>query len=404
MQNTTARGIAMGSAFTSLANGTAALMYNPAGLGQMEFLEISLHHNSAPGDLLQETIIAGMPAGDAGNFAVAFNFSDNGIFEVRDDYGVLSDAVNRAGEMGLNICWGKEWAPGFFAGISAKAGRKNLADREYFFYGGDAGLLWKPLLNVALGAAFLNMGGRLGGDLAASGVSAGASWGFDIFKHKTLLLAASATSQINGPSRVNAGIEFSGNDMPSFRAGYIHDFSGQRTGGIAGITAGMGFKINSMFFDYAFVPAGDLGYSHRVSLTYVTSMKAPERQYLPKSDPRVISFETVYFDHEQSELTREAREKLKKNILLLQANNATEVRIAAYASKSGSRLYNMKLSEKRAIAIRNFLIREGDIYRDRVFIIWHGDNDPAVYETDPEDRNSEAAKLNRRGLFQVIKN
>jgi outer membrane protein OmpA-like peptidoglycan-associated protein len=79
-----------------------------------------------------------------------------------------------------------------------------------------------------------------------------------------------------------------------------------------------------------------------------------------------------------------------------------KIRIAGYASASGTKEYNQKLSERRATSVKNYLVQEGGIAQDRLSIIGYGDTRPAEYEPVPSDIYSEAAKANMRVLFEVI--
>ena len=55
--------------------------------------------------------------------------------------------------------------------------------------------------------------------------------------------------------------------MFAIRAGYKHNSAINNTlGALSGLTCGAGFKLGIMGIDYALVPYGDLGYTHRISL------------------------------------------------------------------------------------------------------------------------------------------
>jgi Outer membrane protein and related peptidoglycan-associated (lipo)proteins len=60
------------------------------------------------------------------------------------------------------------------------------------------------------------------------------------------------------------------------------------------------------------------------------------------------------------------------------------------------------LSERRAAAVKTYLIDEGGIASDRLDTIGYGETRPAVYEAKPSDLESKAAKANMRVLFEVI--
>jgi OOP family OmpA-OmpF porin len=129
-----------------------------------------------------------------------------------------------------------------------------------------------------------------------------------------------------------------------------------------------------------------------------------EKAAVVAAEPEVVVlvFEDIHFDFDKSTLKPEAKAILKRNIQLLKENPKTHVRIAGYTSASGSEEYNQKLSERRANAVKDYLISEGIITADRLAIVGYGEMSPARYEASPQDLLSQAAKANMRVLFEII--
>ncbi len=75
--------------------------------------------------------------------------------------------------------------------------------------------------------------------------------------------------------------------------------------------------------------------------------------------------------------------------------------MAGYTSAKGSEDVNQELSEKRANAVRDYLIEEG-IAPERITVIGYGRTRPAVYEVTPGDIDSKEALANMRVLFEVV--
>jgi len=136
----------------------------------------------------------------------------------------------------------------------------------------------------------------------------------------------------------------------------------------------------------------------------VAEEKVEEKVMVAAAEPKIIvlAFEDVHFDFDKSTLTPEAKRLLKKNIQLLKDNPEAQIRIAGYTSASGTEAYNQKLSERRASAVKAYLINEGIITRDRLSTIGYGEKNPAVYEAAPKELYSKAAKANMRVLFEII--
>jgi len=116
----------------------------------------------------------------------------------------------------------------------------------------------------------------------------------------------------------------------------------------------------------------------------------------------ILAFEDVHFDLNKSTLTDEAQTILKRNVKLLKNNPKCKVRIAGYTSASGTEEYNQSLSERRATAVKEYLIKEGVVTPDRLSTIGYGKAKPAEYEAAPRDLYSKAAKANMRVLFEII--
>ena len=138
----------------------------------------------------------------------------------------------------------------------------------------------------------------------------------------------------------------------------------------------------------------------------VSEPKAEEKVVVVASEPTekvvVLAFEDIHFDFDKATLKPEAQAILKRNIQLLKENPKAQIRIAGYTSASGSDAYNQKLSERRANAVKEYLINEGLISPDRLSMIGYGKKDPAMHESAPKELYSAAAKANMRALFEIV--
>ena len=140
----------------------------------------------------------------------------------------------------------------------------------------------------------------------------------------------------------------------------------------------------------------------------VSEPKAEEKVIVLASEPKieekviVLALEDIHFDFDKSTLTKEAQVILKRNIQILKENPKAKVRIAGYTSASGTEDYNQQLSERRAKAVKDYLVEEGIVTPDRLSEIGYGETNPAMYEAAPKDLYSKAAKANMRVLFEVI--
>lgn len=116
----------------------------------------------------------------------------------------------------------------------------------------------------------------------------------------------------------------------------------------------------------------------------------------------VLEFEDIHFDFDKSTLTPEARSALQRSITILQDNPEAKIRIAGYTSAAGTAEHNQTLSEQRATAIKDYLMSDGGIAKERLSVIGYGDTRPGSYEASPTTLNSVAAKENMRALFEIV--
>lgn len=82
----------------------------------------------------------------------------------------------------------------------------------------------------------------------------------------------------------------------------------------------------------------------------------------------------VYFDFDQATLKPDARALLLAHAERLK-ENPTDVRLEGHADERGSREYNMALGERRANAVRDFLVLQG-VRRSDLEVVSYGEERP----------------------------
>jgi peptidoglycan-associated lipoprotein len=103
----------------------------------------------------------------------------------------------------------------------------------------------------------------------------------------------------------------------------------------------------------------------------------------------------VFFEYDQAALSDQARATLQRNADWLNTayRRSSRVSIEGHADSRGTNEYNLALGERRAAAVRDYLVSLG-VTADRVNIVSKGEEDP----TCREDGESCWSK-NRRGHF-----
>ena len=91
--------------------------------------------------------------------------------------------------------------------------------------------------------------------------------------------------------------------------------------------------------------------------------------------------DTVNFDFDSSELTVSARSTLNRQSAFLSVNPDLMIVIEGHADERGTREYNLALGERRATAVRDYLVAKG-INAARVRTVSYGKERPAVSGSD----------------------
>ncbi|MBN1302742.1 MAG: OmpA family protein [Melioribacteraceae bacterium] len=114
----------------------------------------------------------------------------------------------------------------------------------------------------------------------------------------------------------------------------------------------------------------------------VASMKIPE-------------FEPVFFSTAENTIEKSEVEKLMKVLSFMNENKDAELVIKGYADSRGDEFYNLKLSERRAEAAKNWLVNKG-VSTDRIMTKALGEADPIG-----DNNTAEGQAKNRRAELIV---
>ena len=99
---------------------------------------------------------------------------------------------------------------------------------------------------------------------------------------------------------------------------------------------------------------------------------------------------TVYFDYDQSSLSSEAQATLDRQAAFLKASPSFRLIIEGHCDERGTREYNLALGDRRASAVRDYLVAKG-INASRLSTISYGKERPSVGGS-----NDTSYALNRR--------
>lgn len=106
-----------------------------------------------------------------------------------------------------------------------------------------------------------------------------------------------------------------------------------------------------------------------------TTNTAP--QVSPLDDPNSpLAQRVVYFDFDKSDIKPEFLDTLTAHAKYLVANPTQKVRIEGYTDERGTVEYNIALGDRRAQAVRRYLLFQG-VTADQISTVSYGESHPA---------------------------
>ena len=103
----------------------------------------------------------------------------------------------------------------------------------------------------------------------------------------------------------------------------------------------------------------------------------------------------VFFDYDESEIRPDAAQVLREKAEVLRASPQVQLQIEGHADERGSTEYNLALGNRRAEAVRQFLVGFG-LSEARFEIVSYGEEQPLVNAS-----NESAWARNRRAEFNI---
>jgi peptidoglycan-associated lipoprotein len=94
-----------------------------------------------------------------------------------------------------------------------------------------------------------------------------------------------------------------------------------------------------------------------------------------------MSSTTIYFDFDQNDIKSEFQETLTAHAAALSKNPSVSVVLEGYCDERGTPEYNLALSERRAISVKDFFLVNG-VSSGQIEAVPYGENSPAVEGSD----------------------
>jgi long-subunit fatty acid transport protein len=262
-----AKATAMGENFTALADDTSAVYWNAAGLSKAKTSQVDFMQLTWVAGISAKSFMGVCPISDTdfiGGYLMYLDtpqdketrYTSDGKLAYEDTGNKFKSEVSV-----LNVVYSKKVSAALSAGLGIKAINEQLAGVKANGYAIDAGLLYNDILpGITAGLAVQNLAInklRQDEELPMT-VALGAAYTTTLWRNRLNVLTDLKLPNDND-ARYGAGLEYWLADMFAARVGYntFNKFS-----------LGIGVDVANLVADYAYVPLGDLGITHRFSVGY----------------------------------------------------------------------------------------------------------------------------------------
>lgn len=301
------RPLALGSAYTALAEDVTAGYWNPAGLGGLNYPQFMLMHDERFGSLINyDYAAAAFPVGPLSSIGISL--TRLGIDNIPDTRNAAVDASGQpttdpnlftridparvvyfnAADWVLTLSYAKRHDTSFLYGANVKFIRRDLGTNAATGIGFDIGLQWLPLERLRLGAAVQDLTTTLlawdtgKNELISPTVKIGGAYALDALGGRFMPVAdidvrfenRRYASMMNvGPVSfdVHGGLEYEFRQLIALRVGYSE---------VKQLTLGAGLRLPKLAVDYSFVKfdnTDQLGNTHRISVMFTLESEQHRR-------------------------------------------------------------------------------------------------------------------------------
>ncbi|MEW6558268.1 MAG: PorV/PorQ family protein [Elusimicrobiota bacterium] len=275
-----ARAIGMGEAYGAISDDVNAIYWNPAGLNKLSGKEASLMHCIWFEDINYEHVAYAQPT-KMGIFGGAINYlSMNGI-EKYNNQGNASGEKFTPTDLAITISYAVKMEnisllENILLGANLKYISSTIDDASASAVALDIGGIYDKLQianrTLQIGLVFQNIGTSMKFSKEdcplPMNIKVGSAYTLEL-GGSPLLIGLDINVPIDNEIRANLGVEYTRSFKEEFKIGprLGYKTNNKELGGLSGLSVGVGFGFRRYGFDYAWVPYGDLGITHCISIS-----------------------------------------------------------------------------------------------------------------------------------------
>lgn len=262
-----AEAMSMGESQVAATDDLYASYWNPAGLARLQQPQLALMHNEWFAGINHEFVGFALPLKSAGTLGASASFLSFGELQGRDREG-NETTIFRPYDLALILSYARGFGSSLAFGVNAKFLREQIADESGTGVAFDLGGLYNfPETPLSLGFNAQHVGPRVKFIEEAFGLPFTLRLGaaYRLWNDAFIL-----TTDIIRPSdndiAIGVGAGYTIGNVLQLRTGYKYKIGGNDLGAVSGLTGGFGLTFLRFQIDYALIPFGVLGLTHRVSL------------------------------------------------------------------------------------------------------------------------------------------
>ena len=262
-----ARAAGMGGAFVSIAGDANASAYNPAGVVSLPEATFSFGHTSLWENVRLESGFFAKDIAKNWYWLVGLRFATIDDLELRMTPSTEPDAMFDAHDISMKTGFAWQVKPDINVAIAAGWFLEEIEGWRGTVFNLDAGLQWKALQNINLGAAVNNLGNDFhlekAGAVDSDNISLPTTYRFGGSYQYDKYLGAVDVVILDDKAHLHLGAEGHPHEYLMLRGGYMFGYDTKN------FTAGTSFVHRNITVDYGFVPfTSNLGTSHLFNITF----------------------------------------------------------------------------------------------------------------------------------------